>query len=137
MRKVMMAIALLAAPAGAQSVQFENQRGLVTAPGQWTYARTPSGSEARFGALFTIQCNSAARLVVLRRTDGAPPATLTIVTDMLERSVPASGTLGAGDPLLDAIACSRGRFIVSGGGAAPLVLPALPEAARSIEDCRN
>jgi hypothetical protein len=40
------------------------------------------------------------------------------------------------DSLLDAIAFSRGRFIVDGGGGLRLVLPASPEAARSIEDCR-
>ncbi len=40
------------------------------------------------------------------------------------------------DDVLDAIAFSRGRFIVSGGGVR-LILPASPEAARSIEDCRN
>ena len=40
-------------------------------------------------------------------------------------------------PLLYSLAYSRGRFVVEGGGAARLVLPAWPEAARAIEDCRN
>jgi hypothetical protein len=139
MRNLVVA-ALLAAsavPVGAQSVQFEAMRGAVPATGQWRYARTADGSEARFGTLFAIRCIAASRLVVLRRVDGAPPASLTIVTDMVTRAIPASGTLGASDPLLDAIAFSRGRFFVMGGSAAMLVLPALPEAARSIEDCRN
>lgn len=138
MRKLVVAalLAASAASAGAQSAQFEVMRGVPTMPGQWSYARTADGSEARFGSLFAIRCVAASRLVVLRRTDGAPTA-LTIVTDTVTRAIPASGTLGAADPLLDAIAFSRGRFIVTGGSAAPLVLPALPEAARSIEDCRN
>jgi hypothetical protein len=49
--------------------------------------------------------------------------------------VPAGGRLQANDPLLDAIAFSRGRFMVTGGGAT-LAIPSWPEAARSIEDCR-
>ena len=139
MRKVMVTLLLAtsAASVSAQSAQFEALRGAVPATGQWSYARTADGSEARFGSLFAIRCLAASRLVTLRRLDGAPPAVLTIVTDTVTRAVPASGTLGAADPLLDAIAFSRGRFFVSGGSAAQLVIPALPEAARSIEDCRN
>jgi len=43
----------------------------------------------------------------------------------------------ANDQLLDAIAFSRGRFLVSGGTGPILAVPSWPEAARSIEDCRN
>ena len=39
--------------------------------------------------------------------------------------------------LNDAIAFSRGRFLVSGGSGPVLAVPSWPEAARSIEDCRN
>jgi hypothetical protein len=48
--------------------------------------------------------------------------------------------LAARDPLLDAMAFSRGRIAVTvggvAGGAEALVMPAWPEAARTIEDCR-
>ena len=40
------------------------------------------------------------------------------------------------DPLLDAIAFSRGRFTVESESGAMLVLPAWPEPARVVEDCR-
>ena len=40
------------------------------------------------------------------------------------------------DPLLDAIAFSRGRIGVGVGGTPALVLPAWPEIARVVEDCR-
>ena len=40
------------------------------------------------------------------------------------------------DPLLDAIAFSRGRFAVSVSGTPALVLPAWPELTRVVEDCR-
>ena len=69
---------------------------------------------------------------------------MTIGTDLAVGTVPADGAVANNDPLLDAIAFSRGRFIVSengavggGGAGGRLVLPASPEAARSIEDCRN
>jgi hypothetical protein len=87
--------------------------------------------------LFEIRCVQAARLVVLRRLDVATRVQLNIATDTLTRSLPTTGALGSADRLLDAIAFNRGRFLVSGGGAQRLVLPASPEAARSIEDCRN
>jgi hypothetical protein len=41
----------------------------------------------------------------------------------------------ARDSLLDAMAFSRGRFVLQ-AGTADLVLPAWPEVARVIEDCR-
>jgi hypothetical protein len=66
----------------------------------------------------------------------APAAAMTITTDLGVRTLPATGVVGNNDNVLDAIAFSRGRFIVDGGGLR-LVLPASPEAARSIEDCRN
>jgi hypothetical protein len=40
------------------------------------------------------------------------------------------------DPLLDAMAFSRGRFMLEMGGAQTLVLPAWSEVGRVIEDCR-
>ena len=129
------ALAALAMPLGAQSPAFEAARGAALTPGQWSYTRTADGSEARFGTSFSIRCVRASRLVTLRRLDGAP-GPLVFATDVLTRTVPASGTLGSRDPLLDAIAFSRGRFLVSGGSAPRLVIPAMPEAARSIEDCR-
>jgi hypothetical protein len=67
---------------------------------------------------------------------GAAPTVLTIATDSVTRNLPVGGRLLANDPLLDAIAFSRGRFLVSEGGAT-LAIPTWPEAARSIEDCRS
>jgi hypothetical protein len=43
----------------------------------------------------------------------------------------------AGDAALDWIAFSRGRFVVAATGMPLLVLPAWPEPARVIEDCRK
>jgi hypothetical protein len=40
------------------------------------------------------------------------------------------------DPLLDAMAFSRGRFRVEVAKLPPLYLPSWPEVSRVIEDCR-
>jgi hypothetical protein len=97
---------------------------------------TATGSEARFGTLLSLQCDKPTRTVTIGRP-GQTVATLTISTDTASRSLPPNGRISAYDPLLDAIAFSRGRFIVSGGTAPTLAVPSWPEAARAIEDCRN
>ena len=45
-------------------------------------------------------------------------------------------SLPASDPLLDQMAFSRGRFLVAAEGGPSLVVPAWPELARVVEDCR-
>jgi hypothetical protein len=127
----------LAAPAAAQvsSITFEAGKLLPIAPGQWSYVVTATGSEARYDGYLTIRCDRATRTVTVIRT-GVAPGVLTIISDTTTRNLPIGGRLLASDPILDAIAFSRGRFIVSGGGAT-LAIPSWPEAARSIEDCRS
>ena len=126
-----------AAPAAAQvaPVSFEAGKLLPLTPGQWTYAASATGSEARYGAAFSLRCDRATRTVIISRP-GAAPTVLTIATDSVTRNLPVGGRLLANDPLLDAIAFSRGRFLVSEGGATRAI-PTWPEAARSIEDCRS
>ena len=51
-------------------------------------------------------------------------------------AIPFEITFNVRDPLLDAMAFSRGRFMVEMGGAQTLVLPAWSELGRVIEDCR-
>ena len=127
----------LAAPAAAQvsSVTFEAGKLLPIAPGQWSYVVTATGSEARYDGYLAIRCDRATRTVTVMRP-GVAPGVLTIISDTTTRNLPVGGRLLASDPILDAIAFSRGRFIVSGGGAT-LAIPSWPEAARSIEDCRS
>ena len=54
------------------------------------------------------------------------------------RPGPALRELGEGalDPLLDAVAFSRGRAAFSDSGQPTLVVPSWAEAARVVEDCR-
>ena len=114
--------------------------------GTWRYRATAAGSEAGFGIggapEFVIRCDRARRAVLLMRT-GAPAPTLKLTTSYGATSFPAgvedgmtAARLAAGDPFLDKLAFSRGRFSVEGGGAM-LVIPAWAEPTRVIEDCRG
>lgn len=121
--------AAAAAPVGTGA---QDWRDLPLAPGDWSY---DSGtSEARYGD-FSLRCDSGRRQVVATRAGASGP--LRLRTTYGERVLPAGGALPAEDPLLDEMAFSRGRFTVDGPGAAPLVLPAWPEPARVVEDCRG
>jgi len=127
----------LAAPAAAQvaPISFEAGKLLPLAPGQWSYLVTATGSEARYDGYLAVRCDRSTRTVTIMRP-GVASSVLKVATSSVARNLPAGGRLLANDPLLDAIAFSRGRFLVSGGGVT-LAIPSWPEAARSIEDCRN
>ncbi|GGA34754.1 hypothetical protein [Sphingomonas psychrolutea] len=128
--------------------QGADWRDWAVTPGDWAYRADTRGSTAVFGAargdaLLTLHCDRTAGMVYLSRS-GAVAAPLTLRTSSLERTVPVqpsgasvSATLTARDPLLDAMAFSRGRFIVEQPGATTLVVPAWAEVARVIEDCRG
>mgnify|MGYP006891167444 CR=1 FL=1 len=70
---------------------------------------------------------------------------MTIRTESMERDLPTNtgdrtelrtwSYLNATDPLLDAMALTKGRFAVE-VGAAKLYLPSWAEVSRVIEDCR-
>lgn len=73
---------------------------------------------------------------------------LDVRTSSLSRRLPTADDVGGpgnyaiavvrpAEPLLDAIAFSRGHFTVDAPGQPRLVLPAHPEVARVVEDCRT
>jgi hypothetical protein len=101
-------------------------------PGDWSY--DPGAAEARYGD-FSLRCDGGRRQVTLMRAGASGP--LRLRTTYGERLLPAGAALPAGDPLLDEMAFSRGRFTVEAPGMATLILPAWPEPARVIEDCRG
>ena len=138
MIRIAVALTAVAAPASAQlsPMTYDFGKSLSLATGQWSYVATATGGEARFGTHLLLVCDKPTRTVTISRP-GAPAAALTITTDMQTRTIAPNGRLSAYDPLLDAMAFSRGRFLVSGGSAAVLAIPSWPEAARAIEDCRN
>lgn len=141
------AVAPTPTPVPAPSADFSVATPL---PGSWTYAATADGSEARFldasarPQLF-VHCTRANRVVSVGKPATAAAPFLSIWTSSQTRNLPASYnpatyrlsvSLTAYDPLLDAIAFSRGRFAVSVSGTTPLIVPAWEEPARVIEDCR-
>jgi len=58
------------------------------------------------------------------------PATFDAATARL------SAQIANWDPVLDAVAYSRGRFAVAAAGQQPLVVPAWADISRIVEDCR-
>ena len=120
------------------------------AAGTWSYQAIAGGSQARFvdttgtGRL-AIQCNKATRRVTISRTSTTAANAMQVWTDSATRALAAryeangyriSADLAANDRLLDAIAFSRGRFAIIVAGMETLVVPAWPEPARVVEDCR-
>ncbi|MBM6576474.1 hypothetical protein KCP91_08815 [Microvirga sp. SRT01] len=119
-------------------------------PGTWSYRRDARGSLALFGqtgsdAGLTLRCDTTARQIYLSRS-GAATAALTIRTSSATRAIavqPTGGTppyvaaaFAATDPLLDAMAFSRGRVVVEQPGAPTLVIPPYAEVGRVVQDCR-
>lgn len=124
-------------------------------PGDWRYVQKQGETVAEYAAdplapapLLAIACNRAARQISITANNIALPAdTLTIRTETMERTLPASSQirgqarvvseLYARDPLLDAVVFSHGRFAVVIPRSPALVLPAWPEITRVVEDCRR
>ena len=125
-------------------------RDIPLTPGDWRYTPTASGSSALFGRNgiapeFVVRCDMAARTVTLARTGGGGVAAKMAITTSAGNRALATGPVGgaivaslpARDPFLDKMAFSRGRFVIAVTGTARLVIPAWPEFARVIEDCRG
>ncbi len=125
-------------------------------PGDWSYRPMPGGSQAVFGSAaqqpdFILQCSRAQRVIALvRMGSAAEPVPLRVLTETQttvltaapdrspDRGAPAGlvASVNANDPLLDAMALSKGRFGVEVAGLPTLYLPSWPEVTRVIEDCR-
>ena len=135
------------APAASPAVDFTTAQ---PSPGSWSYQPTPSGSAARFvdstgTARLVIECARATRRVTIARTSAIAAPSLFLWTSSAARALPVrfepnamrvAAELAAFDALLDGIAFSRGRIGSTMSGAPALVVPAWPEAARTVEDCR-
>ncbi|WP_114952745.1 hypothetical protein [Sphingosinicella terrae] len=115
-------------------------------PGDWSYRAQGGATEAVFGAVgapaLVLRCDSSRRLSLVRGGAAAGGA-LNVRTTYGARALPASpgegglaAALSPADPLLDQMAFSRGRFAVDAPGTPLLIVPAWPEAARVVEDCR-
>jgi hypothetical protein len=117
-------------------------------PGDWRWSIEGGQSVARFaGGALVLRC--AQGTIAIERAGGSgngADVPMTITTTSTGRPVMAKAQaanppaviamLNARDPLLDAMAYSRGRFAVHVSGLAPLYVPSWPEVSRVIQDCR-
>lgn len=140
------------APTPSQAATYSSWMDVPKSPGDWSYGAGAAGGIAQFGEgasepRITLRCMPAARQVVLiRHGSGAnPPTALTIRTEGATRTLTATAAsdrasvsvaLAANDPLLDAMALTKGRFAVEAQGLPTLYVPAWAEVTRVIEDCR-
>ena len=133
-------------------------------PGDWVYDQERGESLALYQStaprpVFTIRCSagvvslgrasSAGQSQTGGQTDQSQESSsrlLSISTETVKASLdtyPVAGPeailvadLDANDPLLDAMAITKGRFAVEVEGEETLYLPAWVEVSRVIEDCR-
>lgn len=136
------------APPPAPPPAASDWRDTPLTPGAWSYAERDEGPEARFGdagaePLFAVRCDRARGQVALSRP-GAGGGGMLVRTSFTARSLAAApqgaragAVLPASDPILDSMVFSRGRFTVEASGAPTLIIPAWPEPARVIEECRR
>ena len=135
------------APRPAPIAQGDWRQAPIT-PGNWTWDMIAGRSTASFaGGLFQMRCDRPkATITLLRRGTSRSSLPASISTAAMTRPLSAAAvstpapalaiTLDASDPLLDAMAFSRGRFAVEISGMQSLYLPSWPEVSRVIEDCR-
>ena len=121
-------------------------------PGDWTYRAGPGDTTlALFGESpdrprFSIGCYQPGQVITLSRYEtGIAPAPFRILAETHEGSLVSRianpggfpiAEVPARDPLLDAMAFSKGRFAVEVAGLPTLYIPSYPEVTRVIEDCR-
>lgn len=142
-------------PAPAPVIQApvsDNWMDAPATPGDWRYQSGAAGPLAVFiGAGgkgdFLLTCNRAGGKVDLWRAGTSlTPIAMTIRTETATRSLRAvqaedtnpylTAALDPRDPLLDAMALSKGRFAIEVDGLPTLYLPSWAEVTRVIEDCR-
>lgn len=125
------------------------ESGVLT-PGSWSYTKDSRGGLAVYGVsgagAVTVRCDVAQRRVFVSRT-GNVAGQMTLRATTGARSYEAKPTAGGvsyvtaelspTDPQLDALAFSRGRFLVGLTGAPDMVVSSGPEVARVVEDCRG
>jgi hypothetical protein len=117
-------------------------------PGDWSY-RSGMATFGDPGAQprLVLRCDRPGGAVEIIRAGSAVAALpMGVLTEFQARSLdavparsdPASivAQVPAHDPLLDAMALSKGRFAIEIAGLQTLYLPSYPEVTRVIEDCR-
>ena len=135
-----------------QAPRYDSYLDAPQTPGDWTYRKVASGGIAQFGQpgtgpSFLLACDRSRNEIELWRPGTASSAVqMRIHTETGIRVLSASqaedtspylvATLNARDPLLDAMAVTKGRFAVETQGLPTLYLPSWAEVTRVVEDCR-
>ncbi len=141
-------------PVAVAAPQSESWQDWPLSPGDWAYRKDERGSVALFGKVgqdadFVARCDRSRSRVYLSRAGAfaaGDTGRMTVRASTALQTYPvanAGGTpayiaaeLSTTDPQLDAIAFSRGKFLISVKGGSDLVIPAWAELARVVEDCR-
>ena len=146
---VALALTADATPSVAGAPVASNLEYVMPIDGSWTYAAGSDGSQATFYNVsrqpqLTIHCTRSTRRIALLKPGAAAPS-LWVWTSSEKKSLAATydassarvrAELPAFDPLLDAMAASRGRIGFSTSGLEALVVPPWGDVGRVIEDCR-
>lgn len=143
-----------APPPVVRERQYDNYLDAPQTPGTWSYADDPSETLATFGVgnefEFVVRCDKSTRQIGLARvTRGGPTSNraMSIATETMRRELVAApagssnlrivaASLNPRDPILDAMAITKGRVAIGVEGERTLYLPAWVEISRVIEDCR-
>lgn len=141
-------------PPSVSAPRSSNWEDWRATPGDWGYRKDARGSIALFGqpgtnALFVVRCDQASARIYMSRSGSFPvgqSGQMTVRTSSTVRTLSAGNSnesppyiaseLLASDRLLDAMAYSRGKFVITVRGADDLVVPTWAEFARVVEDCR-
>ena len=143
----------LPSPKPAPLPVVKDWREIMPPPGTWRWSHAGGRSTAQFvgsngTALASLTCDAGSASVLLARSGNASEqvamgVTTTGAGNRPLLSDPLAGSAGwivaaipARDRLLDAMAFSRGRFLLDVSGLPSLALPSWPEVSRVIEDCR-
>jgi hypothetical protein len=140
-----------APPPMVQEPRYDNYLDAPQTLGDWAYSDESSERYAAFIAppdaiTFAMVCEGG-EIELMRAVsgEGLTMRAMSITTETVTRQLQATakpgrslvGTrLAANDPLLDAMALTKGRFAVEVEGERTLYLPAWAEVTRVIEDCR-
>jgi hypothetical protein len=150
MRLSIAAALALAVSSALHAQPIADQSTALPLPGTWTYTAGADGGEAVFTdsgnqPQLSLRCVRGIRRVVLSKPASAASPTLGVWSSTASKSWPAtfdaatarlSAQIANWDPVLDAIAYSRGRFAVAAAGQQPLVVPDWADISRIVEDCR-
>ncbi|QZD93037.1 hypothetical protein K3162_03085 [Qipengyuania xiapuensis] len=135
-------------PAPPAAAQFENWIDAPRTAGNWRYRSANGLKVAEYvghdnEVKFQMDCSPEIGMLLSVAGDAAKATAIQFRTESTERLVPADAREGwvqavvrPTDPLLDAMARTRGRFAVETPGLSTLYLPPWAEVTRVIEECR-